>query len=58
MYVGNLRSQDGESTFCPGASCSGRDRPLIRRSGYRILDNRLEGGKCPDCGTKIYGRWE
>lgn len=58
VYVGNLRSRDGESTFCPTATCPGRARPLVRRSGYRILDNRLEGGKCPDCGAAVYGRWE
>jgi len=57
VYVGNLRSRDGESTFCPSAACSGRDRPLIRRSGYRILDNRMEDGRCPDCGAEVYGRW-
>ncbi len=58
VYVGNLRSRDGESTFCPEARCSGRAQPLIRRSGYRILENRMVGGACPDCGAEVYGRWE
>jgi pyruvate formate lyase activating enzyme len=58
VYVGNLRSADGESTFCPAGACPGRGRPLIRRSGYRILENRMEKGRCPDCGAEVYGRWE
>ena len=58
VYVGNLRSKDGESTFCPNRSCPGRDRALVKRSGYRILGNRLKEGRCPDCGAELYGRWE
>ncbi len=58
VYVGNLRSRDGESTFCPNQSCPGRGRALVKRSGYRILENRLKYGRCPDCGAEIYGRWK
>ncbi len=55
VYAGNLPGQvsEYEHTFCP--SCQ---RPLIRRSGYRILNYRLTSdGRCPDCRTLLAGRW-
>ena len=52
VYVGNQPSIEGESTFCP------RDHTLlVRRAGFQILENHLEGGKCPTCGELIPGRW-
>lgn len=51
-YVGNLPGHPGESTTCPG--CSGM---LIRRVGFKIVDNRLAAGRCPDCGREIPGVW-
>ncbi|MBM4372395.1 MAG: AmmeMemoRadiSam system radical SAM enzyme, partial [Deltaproteobacteria bacterium] len=58
VYVGNLRTPGGEDTRCPAPSCPGGGTPLIRRAGYRILENRLVKGHCPDCGAALYGRWE
>jgi len=55
VYSGNLPGVvgDGENTCCPG--CGGR---LIRRFGYRILENRLTPeGRCPSCSAAIPGRW-
>jgi len=26
--------------------------------GYRIMQNRLAGGACPDCGRAIPGFWD
>jgi len=57
VYVGNLRTGDGENTFCPNRDCTGRSRPLIERVGYRIIENRLANGRCPDCGTPVSGVW-
>ena len=52
VYIGNMRSRDGENTYCP--SCKSL---LIDRIGYTILQNRLKDGCCPDCGKEIYGVW-
>jgi len=54
VYAGNRPGQTGdhESTACPG--CGGR---LILRLGYRVLENRLAAGRCPDCDTPIPGIW-
>ncbi len=52
VYVGNVPGHPGESTYCPG--CGAR---LIHRVGFRILENRLKKGRCPECGRVIPGRW-
>ncbi len=53
VFVGNLRSGDAEHTYCPVDGT-----PVIRRVGYRILEDRLgEDGRCPECGTEIAGVW-
>lgn len=55
VYSGNVPGSDGETTFCP--ECG---RPLIRRYGYAVLEDRVTpaGGRCPWDGTKIPGVWE
>ena len=53
VYVGNILMEAGSDTRCP--SCG---RTLIRRTGYRILANDLDGGRCPDCGKEVYGTWQ
>jgi pyruvate formate lyase activating enzyme len=50
VYVGNVPGNGGEDTPCPGCG-----ETVIRRRGYRILDNRLENGRCPDCGETVHG---
>lgn len=54
VYCGNLPGRVGEfeHTFCP--SCGAR---VIARYGFRVLENRLQGGACPDCGHRIPGIW-
>jgi len=52
VYVGNLPGDDREDTCCP--RCHQR---LIRRRGFEVLENRLEQGACPNCGTAIAGVW-
>ncbi|MBN1488364.1 MAG: AmmeMemoRadiSam system radical SAM enzyme [Phycisphaerae bacterium] len=54
VYAGNLPGRVGEreNTACPGC-----DGTLIRRQGFRVLENRLRRGRCPDCATAIPGRW-
>ncbi len=53
VYIGNVRSKEGENTYCPGCK-----KLLIERKGYTILQNRLKNGCCPDCGKEIYGVWK
>jgi pyruvate formate lyase activating enzyme len=52
VYIGNIRSRDGENTYCPGCH-----KLLIERQGYVVVQNVLKGGCCPSCGKKIYGVW-
>jgi len=53
VYIGNVRSKEGENTYCPDCK-----RLLIERIGYTILQNRLKDGHCPDCKREIYGVWK
>ncbi len=52
VYIGNIRSPQGENTYCPGCG-----KLLVERQGYVILQNILKQGCCPACGRKIYGCW-
>jgi len=54
VYAGNLpgRVNGWEDTRCPGCGAL-----LIERVGYRILQNRLQDGSCPDCERAIPGVW-
>ncbi len=52
VYEGNVRGQ-GEDTFC--AVCK---NALVKRIGYQVLENRIENGRCPACGTQVDGIWE
>jgi len=51
VYLGNLPGE-GEDTLCPGCGTV-----LIRRYGFRVLENRVEEGSCPCCGELIPGVW-
>jgi len=53
VYIGNVRSKEGENTYCPNCK-----NVLIERKGYTILQNRLKDGRCPDCNKEIYGVWK
>ncbi|NQV08754.1 AmmeMemoRadiSam system radical SAM enzyme [Candidatus Woesearchaeota archaeon] len=51
VYVGNIRTDDKENTYCP--KCN---EILIERVGFNILQNNIKKGKC-DCGRKISGKF-
>jgi pyruvate formate lyase activating enzyme len=55
VYAGNLPGRLGpyENTYCPRCRAL-----LIERHGFRILQNNLRQGACPNCRTSIPGRWE
>lgn len=54
VYAGNLPGLTGhwEDTRCPACTCS-----LIRRRGFRIVEDRLRDGHCPECSYAIPGVW-
>ncbi len=54
VYIGNVPGiGDAENTYCPGCGSL-----VVERKGYLVLQNRLEGSRCPDCDTLIAGVWE
>jgi pyruvate formate lyase activating enzyme len=56
IYAGNLPGRVGpyEDTRCPRCKAT-----LVRRIGYRILEDRLSGaGHCFRCGQVIPGVWQ
>jgi len=55
VYAGNLPGHiDGaEDTHCPGCGAA-----LIRRHGFTVIDNRMDGAACCECGATIPGVWE
>ncbi|MFQ6082062.1 MAG: AmmeMemoRadiSam system radical SAM enzyme [Candidatus Aminicenantia bacterium] len=52
VYIGNVPGHKGESTYCP--KCK---KTVIKRFGYKILENNLKKGKCSNCGHPIPGVW-
>ena len=52
VYTGNVPGDEAESTFCYGCG-----EILIERWGFSVRKNRLQEGKCPDCGAQIDGIW-
>ena len=47
-YVGNVPGHPMENTYCP--ECGDL---LVRRFGPRVVDVRLEDGRCPRCGAEV-----
>lgn len=54
VYAGNLPGHVGrwEHTHCPGC-----DGVVVERAGFRVLDNRLHDGRCPECQSEVAGVW-
>jgi len=50
VYEGNVPGEVGENTYC--YNCG---KPLIRRHGYAILENKIKDSECSYCGAKIDG---
>ncbi|MDI6791397.1 MAG: AmmeMemoRadiSam system radical SAM enzyme [bacterium] len=53
VYAGNVPGHPGNNTYCP--NCKGL---IIGRTGYLILKNRVQDGRCEICGFKIAGIWD
>jgi pyruvate formate lyase activating enzyme len=54
VYAGNLPGRVGrwENTYCPACEAL-----LIERYGFRVQQNRLDNGSCPDCRRAVPGFW-
>jgi len=50
VYTGNVPGRTSESTFC--TSCG---NIVIRRMGFSVLENKLKGNSCSNCGNVIAG---
>ncbi len=53
IYLGNVPGHDRNNTYCP--QCS---EQLIRRSGFAILSNKVQDGKCSYCRYAVNGVWQ
>jgi len=53
VYVERALGADGRNTACPGCR-----RDVVTRDIWKLRENLLVDGACPDCGTRIEGRWE
>ncbi len=51
-YTGNVPGHPGESTYCPDCK-----EVVIKRVGYTILQNSLNGNECGNCKHPIPGVW-
>ena len=50
IFTGNLPGHEGENTYC--YECK---KLLIERNGFRIVNNHIKNGACPECHVKIDG---
>ncbi len=54
VYLGNIHSLEGSSTYCPGCG-----EMLIGRDWYQLSTWRLtQSGMCANCGSSVAGRFE
>jgi len=53
VYEGNIPGEGGENTYCPACGME-----LISRFGFSIRHNRIQNGRCPECGEPIQGVWK
>ncbi len=50
IFTGNIPGHEGENTYCYGCK-----KLLIERTGFRIENNYIKDGSCPECNKKIDG---
>ena len=50
VYCGNVPGDEGENT-----TCSNCKKLLIKRHGFRVIDNFLSENSCPYCGNRLEG---
>lgn len=52
VYISNLAPHEGNHTYCP--SCH---KAVIKRMGFKVLENTLASGRCPGCRQVLPGIW-
>ena len=52
VYIGNVPGHPAENTYCPKDG-----KLLIRRTGFSVVENNIENGRCKFCGEPIPGVW-
>jgi len=52
VYIGNLPGHEAANTYCPACK-----KVVLRRVGFRVIEDNMKGGKCRFCGAGIPGRW-
>jgi pyruvate formate lyase activating enzyme len=52
VYITNLAPHDGNNTWCPRCKIA-----VVKRLGFKVLENILRSGVCPKCGQRIPGVW-
>lgn len=50
VYEGNVPGEPGENTYCHQCRAL-----LVERFGFVVRGNRIVGGRCPECGTRVDG---
>jgi len=53
VYTGNVHDREGQTTYCPGCQAAVIERDWSSLRAYRLQ----AGGACPQCGTRIAGRF-
>ncbi len=53
VYIGNIKDEEGSTTFCPKCNF-----PVIKRKNFNVVENKLKKGKCPNCKQKLPGIWQ
>ncbi len=48
VYLGNIHSEKGSTTFCPECNAE-----LINRSGFSVHHKAIEHNKCTNCGYEL-----
>jgi pyruvate formate lyase activating enzyme len=52
VYLANVPLHEGNHTYC--AACK---KPLIKRAGFKVIENNLKSGRCGFCKAAIPGVW-
>lgn len=52
VYIGNVPGHSGENTYCHHCS-----KIIIKRFGFKVVENNINDGKCNFCKQPIPGVW-